>query len=48
MEEGIKEFGSQAIILAMDVKANKQKYEIFSYSGTKKTDYHLLEALKIA
>jgi imidazole glycerol-phosphate synthase subunit HisF len=39
-----KEFGSQAIIGSMDIKRNIfGKYKVFTYSGTKKTNFNPVE-----
>jgi imidazole glycerol-phosphate synthase subunit HisF len=42
-------FGSQAIIVAIDVKKNKNKcYDVYSHAGTKKVNCNLLDHVKKA
>ena len=42
-----KEFGSQSIVISIDVKLNGNRHEIFYKFGKKKAEYDLIEWLKI-
>jgi cyclase len=47
IESIAKEFGSQCVVVSIDVKLNKNKYEVYSNGGQKKTTYELSEWIKI-
>ena len=45
--ESVKEFGSQCIVIAVDAKTvNKNKWEIFTHGGRKKTGIDVIEYVK--
>mgnify|MGYP001208771857 CR=1 FL=1 len=46
--DGAKEFGSQAIIVSIDVKKIDNEYIVFSHSGSKKINIELSEVIKNA
>ena len=47
IESLAKEFGSQCIVISIDVKLIDNKYRIFSHGGSKETDYDLEEWIDI-
>ena len=46
IKESVKEFGSQAVVSAIDVKKDKKKYYLFSKSGLKKEKINIKDHLK--
>ena len=47
VRESVKEFGSQCIVIAVDAKTvNKNKWEIFTHGGRKKTGIDVIEYVK--
>ena len=38
IEKAADEFGSQAIVVAIDAKRNREKWDVYSYGGKKKTN----------
>jgi len=45
--ESVKEFGSQCIVIAVDAKTvNKNKWEVFTHGGRKKTGIDVIEYVK--
>lgn len=47
IKDGIKEFGSQAIMVGLDIKKIKNNYEVFYFSGQQKSKYSFKDTLKI-
>jgi len=45
--KGAKKFGSQCIVIAIDVKRKGQSWEVYSHSGTKPTGLDVLEWAKL-
>lgn len=43
LEEGAREFGSQCIVLAMDVKRTSEVWKVHTHGGTKPTDRDALD-----
>ena len=47
VRDSVKEFGSQCIVIAVDAKTvNKNKWEIFTHGGRKKTGIDVIEYVK--
>lgn len=42
-----KEFGSQCLVISIDVRLIKNQYKIYSHGGTKQSEYNLDEWIKI-
>jgi len=48
VDEGVREFGEQAIVVSIDIRQEKNEYIIFTESGSKKIGMSLAEGLKRA